>query len=82
MIAFLPRLKPIFHCNTKPFALGTFASDNAKDTNMLVPFALGDANFTRNPNASQWNIGYVGSKTQNSCVGHVHFFFFFFICVG
>ena len=34
---------------------------NAKDTNMLVSFALGDANVschpTQNPNASQWNIG-------------------------
>ena len=25
-------LKPIFHCDAKPFALGTFASPNAKDT--------------------------------------------------
>ena len=47
--------KPIFHQNAKSFALGTFASPNAKDstfalpnarnTNMLVSFALGDANF-------------------------------------
>ena len=45
-------LKPIFHCDAKPFALGTFASPNAKDgtfalpnaknTNMLVSLALGD----------------------------------------
>ena len=56
-------LNPIFHCNTKSFALGTFASPNAKDitfaspnaknTNMLVSLALGDANFspylTQNP---------------------------------
>ena len=49
------------------------------DTNMLVSFALGDANFsrfyptqnlkvafypTRNPNASQWNIGCVGCQRQ------------------
>ena len=27
----------------------------------------------QNPNASQWNIVCVGFKTQNSCVGHVHF---------
>ena len=49
----------IFHCNTKSFALGTFASPNAKDrtfalpnarnSNMLVSFALGDANFVRWP---------------------------------
>ena len=25
-----------------------------------------------NPNASQWNIGCVGSQTQNFCIGHVH----------
>ena len=31
---------------------------------------------TRNPNASQWNIGCVGSQTQISHVGHVHFIFF------
>ena len=57
-------LKPIFHCDAKPFALGTFASPNAKDTNMLVSLALGDTNFprhpTQNPNASQWDIGCVG----------------------
>ena len=29
-------LKPIFHCDAIPFALGTFASPNAKNTNMLV----------------------------------------------
>ena len=31
---------------------------------------------TQNPNASQWNIGCVGSQTQNVCVGNVHFIFF------
>ena len=46
-------LKPIFHCDAKSIALGTFASPNAKDstfvlpnarnTNMLVSLALGDA---------------------------------------
>ena len=50
-------LKPIFHCDAKSFALGTFASPNATDssfalpnarnTNMLVSFALGDAKFSR-----------------------------------
>ena len=54
-----PWLKPIFHQNTKLLALGTFASANAKDstfalpnaknTNMLVSLALGDANFLRRP---------------------------------
>ena len=47
-------VKPIFHQNAKYLASGTFASPNAKDsifaspnaknTNMLVSFALGDAN--------------------------------------
>ena len=50
-------LKPIFHCDAKPFALGTFVSPNAKDstfalpnaknTNMLVSLALVDANISR-----------------------------------
>ena len=31
---------------------------------------------TRNPNASQWNIGCVGSRTQISRIGHVHFIYF------
>ena len=82
--------KPLFHCDAKPFALGTFASPNAKDstfalpntknTNMLVSLALGDANFVRHltqiPNASQWNIGCVGCQMQNLHVGHVHFMLF------
>ena len=54
------RLKPIFHCDAKSFALGIFASPNAKDstfvlpnvriTNMLVSLVLSDAillRFTR-----------------------------------
>ena len=31
---------------------------------------------TRNPNASQWNIGCVGSPGIGACVGHVHFMLF------
>ena len=31
---------------------------------------------TQNSNASQWNIGCIGSQTQHFRVGHVHFFFF------
>ena len=52
-------LKPIFHCDAKLLALGTFTSPNAKDstfvlpnakiTNMLVSLALGDTNFLRWP---------------------------------
>ena len=51
------RVKPIFHCDSKPFTLGTFTSPiekdstfvlpNARYTNMLVSLALGDANFSR-----------------------------------
>ena len=52
-------LKPLFHQNAKLLPLGTFASPNAKDrtfvlpnarnTNMLVTLALGDANFLHRP---------------------------------
>ena len=88
MFFFFKYIKPIFHCNAKPFVLGTFASPytkdntfalpNAKNTNMLVSLALGDTNFSRylTQNASQWNIGCVGYQTQNFCVGHVHLMFF------
>ena len=31
---------------------------------------------TPTPDASQWNIGGVGSPTQNFCFGHVHFMLF------
>ena len=34
---------------------------------------------TRNPNASQWNIGCIGSLALGLCVGHVHFIFFVLI---
>ena len=40
-------LKPIFHCDAKTFELGTFASPNAKYTNMLVALALGEAKSSR-----------------------------------
>ena len=102
-------LKPIFHCDAKPFALGR----GVVDTNMLVSknaklcvtpnakpkrhnFALWILTcwypkmlnytlpLTRNPNASLWNIGRVGSPMQNFRVGHVHLIFLGvdFICVG
>ena len=41
--------QPIFHCDAKPFVLGTFALPAAKYTNMLVSFASGDANISRHP---------------------------------
>ena len=34
---------------------------------------------TQNPNASQWNIGCVGSLALGLCVGHVHLIFFVLI---
>ena len=85
----MENLKPIFHCDAKLLALGTFASPNAKDSTFALPdariptywYLLPDANLkvafypTRNPNASQWNIGCVGHQTQNFCIGHVHFTF-------
>ena len=33
----------------------------------------------QNPNASEWNIGCVGSLALGLCVGHVHFIFFVLI---
>ena len=33
----------------------------------------------QNPNASQWNIGCIGSLALGLCVGHVHFIFFVLI---
>ena len=33
----------------------------------------------QNPNASQWNIGCVGSLALGLCVGHAHFIFFVLI---
>ena len=70
-----------------------FALPNAKYTNMLVYFAFfcvtrrqtPDAKLkfalapTPTPNASQWNIGCVGSLALGLCVGHVHFIFFVLI---
>ena len=37
------------------------------------------ASLTQNPNASQWNIGCVGSLALGLCVGHVHFILFVLI---
>ena len=35
--------------------------------------------LTQNPNASQWNIGCVGSLALGLCIGHVHFIFYVLI---
>ena len=83
--------KPIFHQNAKYLASGVgvgqgtrrqnVALPNAKYTNTLVYFALGNALFSRFtrrvlPDASQWNIGGVGPSGVGAGVGHVHFIFF------
>ena len=94
------KIKPIFHQNAKLLTLGTFASANAKDstfalpnaknTNMLIFLALGDAHFSRLPDAKpkscvlpdanprcqpvEYRLRWV--PTQNAGVGHVHFMFF------
>ena len=59
ILSYQEGLKPIFHCDAKLLASGnfvlpntkdsTFALPNAKNTNMLVSLALGDANFLRWP---------------------------------
>ena len=88
-----PNLKPIFHQNAKYLASGVgvgqctrrqnFALPNAKYTNMLVYFALADANFLRYPtptlkfalaptptsDASQWNIGGIGPLALGLALG-------------
>ena len=93
-------VKPIFHQNAKLLALGTFVSANAKDstfalpnaknTNMLVSLALGDANFSRRPCTFHFFV-YIsfalGSQREphfqwniggvgSSGVGHVYFMLF------
>ena len=55
---------------------------NAKNKICVSP----DANInkfvslpTQNPNASEWNIGCVGSLALGCCIGHVHFIIFVLI---
>ena len=36
----------------------------------------------QNPNASQWNLGCIGSLALGLCVGHVHFIFFVLISIA
>ena len=74
-------LKPIFHCDAKPFALGPGVGLNPNATIVLgiptywylktLKLALPP---TQNPNASQCNIGCVGSPTQNLCSFHLRWF--------
>ena len=90
-------LKPIFHCDVKYLASGVgvgqcprcqnFALEPTQSFKFASPptpslkFALPP---TPTPDASQWNIGDVGSPTREAGIGHVHFMFFCvdFICVG
>ena len=89
-------LKPIFHCDATPFALGTGIGLDTQRHNFALPiptcwylktrkFAFSPTPNLKlaNPKASQWNIGCIGSQTQISRVCHVHFMFFGvdFICV-
>ena len=85
-------IKPIFHCNAKPFVLGPGVGLDPKHHNFALPiptcwylktlkFALTPMRTLKfvlsplpTPNASQWNIGCVGSPMQNFGVGRVFLF--------
>ena len=73
------QVKPIFHCDAKPFCVRNTNGLISKIIKICVTptriskFALPP---TGNPNESRWNIGYVGLQTQNSCVGPVLFMLF------
>ena len=64
-------VKPIFHCNAKTLALGHGVESFA----LGIPtcWYLKTLNFAlppmQTPNTNRWNIGHVGSPTQNSRVG-------------
>ena len=70
---FLINLTAIFHCDAKPFALGPGVGLDPQCHNFAlgVPtcWYLQTLKFAlppmQNPSTSQWNIGYVGSPTQN-----------------
>ena len=80
-----PCLKPI-QLRRKTIRVGywhwlghTFALPNAKDTNMLVSFVLGDANFlrhpTQNPNASSQREPSSQLNMGLSVLGHVNYLY-------
>ena len=81
----LKYLKPIFHCNANYLGLALGNAPNASilhwgyqhvgilEPTQTLKFALPP---TPNPNASQWNIGVVGTQRKHFRVGHVHFMFF------
>ena len=84
------RLKPIFHCDAKPFALGPgvgldppmpqfhigYTNQYIKTLKFALP-PTPNLNFVshrkRTPNASQWNIGCVGSPGFGAGIGHLDF---------
>ena len=78
--------KPIFHCDTKYLASGVgprqclgcwrYQHVGIFWRYLTLKFALAP---TPNPDASQWNIGGVGSSAIGAGVGHVHFMFFVLI---
>ena len=79
------KIKPIFHWDAKPFALGPGVGGLSQqfcvgDTNMLVSKNAKNAIIcvtpTPIPNLSRWNIGGVGSPMQISCIGHSDFMLF------
>ena len=90
-------IKPTFHCDAKTFALGPGVGLDPQRQNFAsgIPtcWYLKMRNPRRQtlifalppmptPDASQWNIGGVGSPTQNIRVGHVHFMLFMSISLA
>ena len=87
--------KPILHCNANLLGLGPCIGLDPQCFNFALGIPtcwylkmrefplhlMPNLNLppTRNPNASQWNIGCLGSQMQISRVGHVHLSFFMLI---
>ena len=67
---------------TPKFCVGDTNIRYLKTLKFALP-QMGNIKFalppTQNPNASQWNIGCVGSPTQNFRIGHVYFKLFVLI---
>ena len=76
-------IKPIFHCDAKPFTLGPRVGLDPQRHNFVLPIPrcwyLKTLKFALppmpTPNGNRCNIGCVGSPLQNSCACHVHFYF-------
>ena len=89
---YIHSLKPIFHCDAKPFALGPRVGLDTQRHNFALgiptcwylktlKFALPSMRTlkllpTPTPNASRWNIGGIGSPTRGAGIGHVDFMLF------